>query len=335
MSAASFARTPSALALSSIAIAGSLALGLPPEARADDRVSFGQGVIITTNEVVDSAASFGGDVAIDGEVRGDVTSFGGSIALGPHAHVRGNIATMGGALARDPGAVIDGSIATFGGAETVAPMWNGWSAAAPQRLAPPPPPRWSPPAEVGHGHHGSHHRAHGGEGWFARGVRNMFESLIAHGLLFLLALVLSGLFPERMTALHKAIIREPVRSGALGVGSYIGAVVLIIALTITVLGIPGAVVLAFSMPIATYVGLAACATVIGAAIPSEKLSDRPILRLAAGVGVLFVGSLVPFVGPVLVAIIACIGVGALVRTRFRTEAPRDLDAAAQSASAYR
>jgi hypothetical protein len=116
--------------------------------------------------------------------------------------------------------------------------------------------------------------------------------------LFLLALVLSGLFPERMTALHKAIIREPVRSGALGVGSYIGAVVLIIALTITVLGIPAAVVLAFGMPIATYVGLAACATVIGAAIPSEKLSDRPILRLASGVGVLFVGSLVPFVGPI-------------------------------------
>ena len=335
MFVASFVRAPSSLALSSIAIAGSIALSVPLQARADDRVSFGQGVVIATNEVVDSAASFGGDVAIDGEVRGDVTSFGGNIVLGPHAHVHGNLATMGGALSRDPAARIDGDVATFGGAEVVGPTWGGMLAAMPSRLAPPPPPRWSPPAEVGRGHHGSHHRAHGGEGWFARGVRNMFESLIAHGLLFLLALVLSGLFPERMTALHKAIIREPVRSGALGVGSYIGAVVLIIALTITVLGIPAAVVLAFGMPIATYVGLAACATVIGAAIPSEKLSERPILRLASGVGVLFVGSLVPFVGPILVAIIACIGVGALVRTRFRTEAPRDLDTAAHSASAYR
>ena len=324
----SLVRAPS-LVLSSIVVAGSLAIAAP-HAHADDRVSFGQGVVVATNEVVDSAASFGGDVAIDGEVRGDVTSFGGSIALGPNAHVHGNIATMGGALARDPAAVIDGSIATFGGHESVSPMWNGWQPA--QRIAPPPP-RW-PEMEAAQAHHGSRHRAHGGEGWFARGVRNMFESLIAHGLLFLLALVLSGLFPERMTALHKAIIREPVRSGALGIGSYVGAVVLIIALTITVLGIPAAVVLAFGMPIATYVGLAACATVIGAAIPSEKLSDRPILRLASGVGVLFVGSLVPFVGPILVALVACIGVGALVRTRFRTEAPRDLELAAGQ-SAYR
>ena len=296
---------------------GAIVLGPTPAAQADDRVGFGNGVVVGANEVVDSAASFGGSVSVDGEVRGDVTSFGGPVVLGPHAHVHGDVATFGGPLARDPRAVIEGEIATFGGAESAAPGWNGWQPALP---------RW----EATPDQHGSHHRSHH-DGWLARGAHDMFESLIAHGLLFLLALVLSGLFPERMTALHKAIIREPMRSGAMGLGSYVAAVVLIIALTITVLGIPAAVVLAFGMPIATYVGLAACATVIGAAIPSEKLSDRPILRLASGVGVLFVASLVPFVGPILVAVIACVGVGALVRTRFRTEAPRDLELAGQSA----
>jgi hypothetical protein len=297
---------------------GAIVLGPTPAAHADDRVGFGNGVIVGANEIVDSAASFGGSVSVDGEVRGDVTSFGGAVVLGPHARVRGDVATFGGALARDPSAVIEGEIVTFGGGEAAPPTWNGWQ---------PAPQRW----EASPGQQGSHHRAHHDGGWLARGAHDMFESLIAHGLLFLLALVLSGLFPERMTALHKAIIREPMRSGAMGLGSYVAAVVLIIALTITVLGIPAAVVLAFGMPIATYVGLAACATVIGAAIPSEKLSDRPILRLASGVGVLFVASLVPFVGPILVAVIACVGVGALVRTRFRTEAPRDLELAGQSA----
>jgi hypothetical protein len=137
-----------------------------------------------------------------------------------------------------------------------------------------------------------------------------------------------------MSAMHKAIIREPLRSGALGLGTYVAAVVLIIALAITVLGIPAAVVLAFGVPLATYVGLAACATVIGAAIPAEALNDRPILRLASGVGVLWVCSLVPVIGPLLVAVVACIGVGALVRTRFRTEAPRELDLR-PSQAAYR
>ncbi|MBX7190704.1 MAG: polymer-forming cytoskeletal protein [Sandaracinaceae bacterium] len=306
--------------LTSVVLAAPLAAGLvlhePSPALADERVGFGQSVVVGTNEVVDAATSFGGDVSVDGEVRGDVTSFGGAIVLGPHAHVHGDVATMGGALARSPGAIIDGSIALFGGADSS----GGWQ--------PAPGPRW----EGFSGHHGSHHRSHH-DGGLAEGARTMFESLVAHGLLFLLALVLSGLFPERMTALHKAIIREPMRSGALGMGSYVAAIVLIIALTITVLGIPAAVVLAFGMPIATYVGLAACATVLGAAIPSERLTDRPILRLAAGVGVLFIASLVPFVGPILVAITACIGVGALVRTRFRTEAPRDL--AVPSGAAYR
>jgi hypothetical protein len=282
-------------------------------ALADERVGFGQTVVVSTNEVVDDVASFGGSVSIDGEVRGDVASFGGDVVLGPHAHVHGDVATMGGSLVRDPASVVEGAVRQAGGGHHQAPAWNGWRPAAPV-------------VERSHPHQGSW----AGRLW--RGVGEMVESFLAHGLLFLLALVLSGLFPERMTALHKAIIREPLRSGALGVGSYVAAVVLIIALAITVLGIPAAVVLALGVPLATYVGLAACATVIGAAIPSERLTDRPILRLAAGVGVLWVCSLVPFIGPLLVAVVACIGVGALVRTRFRTEAPRDLVTAE---SAYR
>lgn len=288
---------------------------------AEDRVSLGGDVVVRVGEVVDSAVSFGGDVAIDGEVRGDVVSFGGDVALGPNAHVHGDVSTMGGTLARAPGALVDGSLALVGGADPRALGAHRWQHNPVPRVV-------APPTEASWRHGGSEH--HEREGVLARGVADMFESLVAHGLLFLLALVLSGLFPERMTALHKAIIREPMRSGALGVGSYAATVVLIVALAITVLGIPAAIVLAFGMPLATYVGLAACATVIGAALPSEALSGKPILRLAAGVGVLFVFSLVPFIGPILVAITACIGVGALVRTRFRTEAPRELELASQS-----
>lgn len=325
MRARSWAAAPAAVCLS-LALAGPASHAL-----ADERVGFGQSVVVSRGEVVDEVASFGGSVTVDGEVRGDVASFGGDVLLGPNARVHGDVATMGGALVRDPGAVVGGSIAGFGGHGVPGPgwqghgwgpargndaQWNGWQPAA------------SPPMERRQGHDGSGHHGSGG---FWRGVENMISSLVAHGLLFLLALVLSGLFPERMTALHKAIIREPVRSGALGVGSYVAAVVLIIALTITIIGIPAAVVLGVGMPLATYVGLAACATVIGAAIPAQSLTDRPILRLAAGVGVLWVCSLVPFVGPILVALVACIGVGALVRTRFRTDAPRDLAMPAESA----
>jgi len=333
MRARSWAAAPAAVCLS-LALAGPV---LTSPAQADERVGFGQSVVVSAGEVVDQVASFGGSVTVDGEVRGDVASFGGDVVLGPHARVHGDVATMGGALVRDPAAVVGGSVAGFGGHAVPGPGWQGhgwgpsqWNQAQRNQA------QWngwqpaSPPMEARHGHEGSGHHGSGG---FWRGVEDMISSLLAHGLLFLLALVLSGLFPERMTALHKAIIREPLRSGALGVGSYVAAVVLIIALTITIIGIPAAVVLGVGMPLAAYVGLAACATAIGAAIPAQSLTDRPILRLATGVGVLWVCSLVPFIGPVLVALVACIGVGALVRTRFRTDAARDL--AMPSESAYR
>ena len=83
-------------------------------------------------------------------------------------------------------------------------------------------------------------------------------------------------------------------------------------------------VLGLALPVATYVGLAAAATVIGAALPLEGLKGQEVLQLALGVGVLFFASIVPTVGTVASVAFACLGFGALIRTRFRTDPPEDL-----------
>ncbi len=49
-----------------------------------------------------------------------------------------------------------------------------------------------------------------------------------------------------------------------------------------------------------------------------------MLQLGAGVAVLFVCSLVPFFGGIASAVVACLGFGALVRTRFSDALPKDL-----------
>ena len=57
---------------------------------------------------------FGGTARIEGRVEGDVVSIGGSVELGPGAHVTGDVAVVGGALHRDPGAIVDGDVSEVG-----------------------------------------------------------------------------------------------------------------------------------------------------------------------------------------------------------------------------
>ena len=319
------------LAAALAACSVSLFAAVPMSAMAQEVVGMGQEVRVLAGQRVETVASFGGPVYVDGIVDHDIASFGGDIVLGPNARIGGDVVAMGGHIQGDPHAVVMGDVVGGGG------QVNPWGftrqaqvvflpsqqTQLAQPIAPMPVQPIASNAPASHASQPS---------WIEEGMSHMVESLVAHGLLFLLALVLSGLFPQRMSALHVAIIREPFKSGALGIGSYLGAVVIAIALMITVLGIPLALVLGLAIPLATYVGLAACATVIGAALPLGALDGKPVMRLLAGVGVLWAASLVPVIGGVLVALVACIGVGALVRTRFRNDAPAELTAAA---TAYR
>ena len=320
---------PLAAALAACSV--SLFAAVPVPAMAQEVVSMGQQVRVLAGQRVDTVASFGGPVYVDGIVDHDIASFGGDIVLGPNARIGGDVVAIGGHIQGDPHAVVMGDVVGSGG------QVNPWGfTRQPQVVfvpAQPMPMSQQPGSPMPVQPLASEPASHASEpSWFEEGMNYMVESLVAHGLLFLLALVLSGLFPQRMSALHIAIIREPFKSGALGLGRFLGAIVIAIALMITVLGIPLALMLGLAIPLATYVGLAACATVIGASLPVGALDGKPVMRLLAGVGVLWAASLVPVVGAVIVALVACVGVGALVRTRFRSDAPAELTS---QAAAYR
>ncbi len=93
----------------------------------DNRVAFGSTVRVGQGEVVNDIVSIGGDVKVDGEVRGDavsiggeakingrvtgeVVSIGGDIELGPEAEVFGDIVTVGGQLVREEGSSVLGEV---------------------------------------------------------------------------------------------------------------------------------------------------------------------------------------------------------------------------------
>jgi hypothetical protein len=258
-----------------------------------DVVTFGGDAHVRKGEVVQDVVTMGGDAHIAGTVLGDVVTMGGDLAIEPSGEVRGDLVTMGGEVMIAEGGAAHGERVAFDPA------------------APP-----VPPIPL----HGGHHHHDGGiGGWIA----DALGGLVSYALLFVLGLLLMGVARERLDALQLVIVRKPLASLGLGVLGFIAAVVTIVVLAITIIGIPAAVVLACALPFAVYVALAAAASVIGAAIPSAKLKGRPVAQLFAGCAALYVASLVPFVGDVLVAVAAAMGVGALIKTRFgkATELP--------------
>ncbi len=280
-------------------LALSLFLALAPltahaqEAR--DRVAFGSPVHVGAGEVVQDAVSFGGDTVVEGEVLGDAVSFGGSVILRGAGRVRGDVASFGGDVQTD-GRAVGGDTASFGG-------------------------------QVSAGHHaGARHGGHaaGPIERLGRWLGDAARSAVAHVLLFLLGLALIGVWRERLGAMQVTMIKDGIKTAGTGLLAYVGAGLAIVLFAITIVGIPVAAVLALALPVATYVGLAAAATVIGAALPLPQLKGREVAQLGAGVAVLFVASIVPVAGTIATVIAACLGFGALVRTRFEPRPPKDL-----------
>ncbi len=261
------------------------ALGL---AQPRDRVTFGGDAVVQKGEVVDELVTMGGDAVVHGEVLGDVVTMGGDLRVGPTGEVHGDLVTMGGEVHMAEGAATHGERVSGG------------------------------PPSVSFGRAAHHH------GGFGRWVADALSGLVRYALLFVLGLLLMGVARERLDALQLVLVRKPARAFGMGLLGFAGAIAAIVVLAITIIGIPAAVVLAVALPFAVYVGLAAAASVLGAALPIAALKERPVLQLAAGSGALWLASLVPFAGDVAVAVAAVLGLGALIVTRFAKAGSLDL-----------
>lgn len=135
-------------------------------------------------------------------------------------------------------------------------------------------------------------------------------------LLFLFGLFLMGVSGERFRGVAREIATEPLRSGVFGALLIAGSSLLALLLTITVVGIPVLLIVAPLFFVSMYAGIAAGAAVLGAGFPILGLRDRPIAQLAFGTGLLFVTTQVPYFGWLMFVVVACVGLGAIARSRF-------------------
>ncbi len=284
------ATLPSLLVALVVSLGTAFAPALASAQAPQDRVAFGGDVYVGPGEVVADAVSFGGNVTVEGTVRGDAVAFGGDVVR-QGGTVEGEIVTMGGFSRTEP--------APFATPET-----------------PETPETPTPPAASRH----ADGPLDDAIGW----VKSTARSAVAHVLLFLLGLLFLGVSRERLAALQVTMIKDSLRTAGWGLLGYVGAAVTLVLLCVTIIGIPVALVGALALPVLTYLGLAAAATVIGAALPIAQLKGREIAQLGAGVLILFVASIVPFIGGIATAVAACLGFGALLRTRLSERPPVDL-----------
>jgi hypothetical protein len=236
--------------------------------RRGDIVRIGGGAVnVAENERVEGdVVAIGGAVTIDGEVTGDVVAVTGGLTLGPKAVVRGEVTAVGGPFKRDPQAQV------FGKVNEVGIAVDG------QTL---PPYRINPRNLI--------------FGTIASRIGN-FTATIARVLMFMLfVLIVTAVGQRPVQQIAARIAAEPLRAGLVGLLAEIlfvpVLVVTIIALVISIIGIPLLLLVPFGIilvGVVMLVGFTGAATIVGAwTLERFNRAERnPYLVVAVGLVVI-------------------------------------------------
>jgi hypothetical protein len=236
----------------------------------------------------------GGNVILEGEVSGDVNAMGGNIDLGSQAVVRGDLNLVGGSYARDPGTRIEGQINTSPTGPFQFTLPSG------SRL---------PVVEV---------RANPLWDFMAFLFRALVISALA---------VLAVMFwPRHIERIGQTVIAQPIAAGGLGLLTAVIAPIVLLILTITIILIPVTLIGIVILSLMVLLGWISIGMEVGQRMAISLKTDWPT-PVAAGVGTLIftivaggVGELVPCVGWVVPTLLSLVGFGAVLLTRFGTQA---------------
>jgi len=235
--------------------------------RDGDIVRIGGGAVtVEDNERVDGdVVAIGGPVTVNGEVTGDVVAVGGGLTLGPHAVVRGEVTSVGGPLKRDAQAQVFGRVNEVG------------IGSAGQRL-----PR-------------NFNLANLVFGTFASRVGRLTATLARVLMFILFAMIVTAAGQRHVQQIAARIAAEPVRAGLVGLLAEIlfvpVLVVTIVALVISILGIPLLILVPFGIilvGLVMLVGYTAAAHIAGGwALDRVGRTERnPYVVVALGIAVI-------------------------------------------------
>lgn len=244
--------------------------------------------------VTGDIALTGGSLNVSGEIKGGITSVGGSINLSDTAVVDGDINTVGGTLNRSGQTVIKGNISTSGPGAIRLPL--NWNLNGLRNL---------PLADIFH--------PIGNVLW------GIFQSLAVAALALLVVLFM----PTPTRRVSNSIIAQPVVAGGLGLLTVVVAPALVVLLAITILLIPLSLIGILLLAVAFLYGWIAVGLEAGDRL-AGLFKVQWAAPVSAGIGTLVLSffssifSLIPCVGWVLPTVIAILGLGGVFLTRFGT-----------------
>jgi cytoskeletal protein CcmA (bactofilin family) len=288
----------------------------------DGDVTVVGGEVRISGRVDGDLEAYGGNIVIDGEITGDLETFGGNIAVGDEGEIGGSLKSGGGNV--ELNGVIGGDAEVNAGSISLGPnaLINGdfeYSSESFNR---------DPNAQI--------------RGIIKKDAARLPDltslrgPLGVVGLLGGLALIILSLYwlllnlviggvlltvsPKFAIEISDSVTEDPIKMGALGFLVLFGVPVLLLALLITIIGIPlalgGGLLFIFLVLIANIYGKFA----IGMWLLSK--TDRSNIWAALVVGLLtgFVLSFIPFIGGLLKLFILLLGLGALtyaIKARIR------------------
>jgi hypothetical protein len=297
---------------------GAASLEVPPPVptvRGQDRNVIGEAIVVQRDEVVHTVTVTGGSAEIFGTVTGDLVVAGGSAKIREGGRVVGNATVFGGSLNVERGARVDGDVGIVGGvlhrdegATIAGKVVNGQGGRPGRTEVTVKDGKVSTSVrEVPAARPSRRERLRAAAQSFGQSLTNM-------ALLFVFGCVVLALGTGRVEALRVEVAARPMRSFALGiVGALLGGLALL-AVCVTVVGIPFAFVATLLVMLAVFASMAAVLTTIGAAVAGHK-SKNPYVHLLVGCAGLLVVGLVPHVGGLVTAAVVLVAIGALISTR--------------------
>jgi len=274
-----------------------------------DLVVFGGDVTLETESQVNgNVVIWGGQVEVDGTIRGDLAVFGGDVHLAESAVVEGNLATMGGQVRREEGAQVRGQEVT-----------------APQGV-------WSFPVVIPFTGFSRTVPIPGGPQFWRDSLSRLAFRVFFKGVrLVLMVLLMAGLsglavvlWPKPAIRVGKTVVEAPLPSLGVGLLTTVVAVIVVLGLAVTICLSPVALLAALAAGVAAVFGWTSLGVIVGERVLAGLTSRtvNPFWSAALGGALITLLSglldLIPCVGWMGGFLVAAIGMGAVVLTRFGT-----------------
>ncbi len=264
----------------------SLSVVAQDESHAERRGLFvvGEDGRVAPDDDVSIAIVIGGDLQIEGRVRGVAAAIGGSLDVEPGALVEGAGVAVGGEVNVSDGARVLGAQMRVGGGDMSAVMGELVEARAT------PPPLWLGPLM-------------------------RLAQVIG---LFIVATLFIWLFPEQVRTVRTTTVQQPMYATLAGLGLLIGFVPLVLVLGLTLFGIPLVWVVFAVIAVAVTLGLAGLSASVGRGLRVVRNEHNLYGAAVAGFLLLALLSALPVVGGIALLLAGLYGAGAALLSRFGT-----------------